>query len=228
MAQAYTPYPENSLVMLGVIHRDTTGATLLSDVLDRLQPDVVTLEFSQYGLDYRRSNGEALRRKVRNVVDELVSEGHCVDTKALGTVISYIDPPPEFNVTSDFVRRHKGRFFLVDPDLFSYERLKDMEELVAKENLLHLLSNSDHIRDERYEKTLARLFFEKGVKLFPYTEEMHVRDRYMRDKIRHLMKRYTTSRFLHICGWQHLADPCNLYQQLNPTKVFIYDKTLCI
>ena len=50
----------------------------------------------------------------------------------------------------------------------------------------------------------------------------------MRDEIARLMGRQGLGPFLHVCGWQHLCDPLQLYRELNPTKVFIYDKTLCI
>ena len=70
----------------------------------------------------------------------------------------------------------------------------------------------------------ARLFFEKGVSLFPYTGQMRARDSHMRDRIQELMESHENARFLHICGWQHLRDPRGLYAPLNPHKVFIHDK----
>jgi hypothetical protein len=75
---------------------------------------------------------------------------------------------------------------------------------------------------------MAKLFFEGGIKVARYTEEMRIRDRYMRDKISILTRSNKDKRFLHICGWQHLEDPHNLYTPLNPEKVFIYDKAVRI
>jgi hypothetical protein len=100
-----------------------------------------------------------------------------------------------------------------------------MDELLAKDNLAKLLCGPG-LENERHEMAAARLFFEKGLSLFPYTDEMRARDGHMRDRIRSLMESRTTGRFLHICGWQHLSDPHGLYAPLNPRKAFIYDEAL--
>ncbi len=78
------------------------------------------------------------------------------------------------------------------------------------------------------EKAMARLFLEKGIKTFRYTEEMRLRDRHMSERIAHLVKRHAPSRPAHICGWQHLCDPLGLYAALYPKKAFIHDKALCL
>jgi hypothetical protein len=31
-----------------------------------------------------------------------------------------------------------------------------------------------------------------------------------------------------VCGWQHLSDPRNMYDPLNPVKVFAHDRSVCI
>ena len=91
-----------------------------------------------------------------------------------------------------------------------------MDELIEKENLRMLLE-SDQGSGGR-QKAMARLFLEKGIKTFPYTEEMRLRDRHMSEKIGHLVKRHAPSRVVHICGWQHLCDPFGLYARASPEK----------
>jgi hypothetical protein len=62
--------------MLGVIHGDgRPGEVLLGDWLESAGPGVVTLEFSPYGLDFRRSKGGALRRRTCEVVEGLRRRG---------------------------------------------------------------------------------------------------------------------------------------------------------
>ncbi len=227
MAQAYFSDSDNGLVMLGIIHRDRESARLLSTWLESAKPGVVTLEFSRYGLEFRKAKGDALKERLRKTIDDLTAGGQPVCGETVNSLLSYVDLPLEYTILSDYAAHHHVPFHLIDMDRFSYLKLREIEVLLSKENLSCLLS--DPIRTgPSYEKTLARLFFEKGVRVFPYTEEMHIRDRYMRDRIASLRKRSPASRLLHVCGWQHLSDPCSLYSELNPTKVFIYDKTLCI
>ncbi len=132
----------------------------------------------------------------------------------------------EFTAASEYCDRRGARLFLVDMDRFSSVNLEPMDELIAKENLRMLLG-SDQCRGSR-QKAMARLFLEKGIKTFPYTEEMRLRDRHMSRKIGRLVKRHAPSRLVHICGWQHLCDPFGLYAALYPKKAFIYDKALCV
>lgn len=227
MAHVCAPSAVHDLVMLGLIHRDREGEALLSRWLERSHPDVITLEFSYYGRDFRLQHGDILRSRVHATVGRLVEEGVPVNDRALAALLSYIELPAEYVIAGRYAADHHVPLFLVDVDRFSSSRLDEMEGLIEKENLVHFLSR-EVCRDERYEKTLARLFFEKGVRAFDYTEEMGVRDTHMRDEIGSLMRAHGPARFIHLCGWQHLCDPCHLYDELNPTKVFIYDKTLCI
>ena len=62
------------LVMLGVIHRDKEGAALLSRWLDYLKPDVITLEFSRYGMMFRKTHGAALRARLDALVAKMALE----------------------------------------------------------------------------------------------------------------------------------------------------------
>jgi hypothetical protein len=227
MRKPPVPERENDFVMLGVIHGDRSGRVLLDGWLDRAEPDVVTLEFSHYGLNFRRTEGAALMRKAREAARELKSAGQAINDAALEGVLSYIDLPWEFMGASDYCGKHGAPLFLVDMDRFSSARLAHADELVVKENLRILLSGPDPCETHR-QKAMARLFFEKGVKAFSYTEEMGVRDRHMSGAIARVMRGRGSSRVVHICGWQHLCDPLALYAAFYPEKVFIHDKALCV
>jgi hypothetical protein len=217
----------NEFVMLGVIHRDANLEPLLLRWLKAVRPDVVTLEISRYGLAFRQSRGEDLKLRVHDAVDELLTEGCRIDSQTLDALLAYIALPSEFTVASGFAEERGIPLHLIDMDSPSRSYLGRMEELLAKDNLAKLLCGPG-IENGRCERAVARLFLEKGVSLFSYTEEMRARDSHMRDRIRSLMESHGTARFLHICGWQHLSDPLGLYTPLNPRKVFIYDEALCI
>jgi len=211
--------------MLGVIHGDGPGEVLLRDWLESAGPGVVTLEFSSYGLDFRRSKGRALRRRTCEVVGGLRGEGFPIDEDALDSLLSYIDLPREYAAASDYCGRHERPLLLIDVDRFSARKLGGIGHLLARENLMRLLSGPGRQECHR-QKALARLFFEKGIKTFSYTEEMRLRDRHMSLRISQLMRLYRPSLFVHICGWQHLSDPFGLYTSLSPRKVFIHDQAL--
>ncbi len=227
MAKAAHPYASSDLVILGVIHRDTGGGELLARCLDAWEPDVITLEFSSYGLEYRSGKGQTLKRKAERVADGMKSEGKYVNEMALDAVLAYLDPPCEFSIASAYVAARGLSLCLVDNDRFSRERLMHSEELVSESNLEKLLSGPVLDTCER-EKAVARLYFDKGLRVFPYTEEMMTRDARIADRIAALMKDGGGKRFLHVCGWQHLCDPLDLYASLRATKVFIHDKALCL
>ncbi len=211
--------------MIGVIHRDAGLEQPISRWLETVRPDVVTLELSRHGLAFRQSRGEELARRVHGTVDELLAEGHSIEGRALDALLAYIALPSEFTAASGFAQMRGIPLYLVDMDSPSQSYLSHIEELLDKANLINLLCGPAP-QSGRFEMAAARLFFEKGVSLFPYTEEMRARDSHMRDRIRELMASHKAACFLHICGWQHLSDPHDLYTPLNPQKAFIYDKAL--
>ena len=211
--------------MLGLIHRDPEVRSLLAQWLEAYVPDVITLEFSPYGYSFRKSKGAGLSEKVRKAVEAMSAGGHPIDTQALDDILAYIDLPPEFVAASGYAAGRGIPLHLIDMDLYSRTRLSQMDELVGWDNLI-TLTCGPYVENARRERGLARLFFRGGVRLFSYTEEMYTRDCHMRDRIAELMAHPGAPRVLHVCGWQHLADPHGLYAPLDPKKVFIHDETL--
>jgi hypothetical protein len=214
------------LVLLGVIHRDDEGAELLRDVLTRIQPDVITLEFSDYGLEFRKRMGDEYRKKIKDVLGKMGCEGEPCDGRILSSLTSFIDLPYEYVEASRYAGEHDASLYLIDMDSFSYLKLRKAGELFDENNIRQVLSGPAPSAGN--ERAAARLFFETGVKLSSYDDEMYVRDKYMSQRLSILMKHHRNKRFLHICGWQHLEDPRGLYASLNPSKVFLHDKTLCL
>ncbi len=214
--------------MLGIIHRDRDAEGLLRQRLASLKPDVITLEFSRYGLEYRKENRAALHERLNRTVDGLRAEGIDIDERALGSVLSYIDVPSEYAVAAEHSAAAAIPLHLLDVDRFSKVKLQAIDELLARDNLSKLLSEPHLASGGHREATIARLFFEKGVKAFAYTREMRVRDRHMGAQLARLLARRAASHIVHICGWQHLCDPDRFYEPLHPAKAFIYDEAVCI
>ena len=225
MAQIDTSYPDSRFMMLGLIHRDPEVRPLLSRWMEACRPDVITLEFSPYGYRFRKSKGAGLSRKVRETAGALSAEGCVIDEQALDDLLAYIEMPPEVLEASAYAAASAIPIHLIDMDLYSWVRLRHMNELVSRENLSALLCGP-HPGSTTKERVLARLYFRQGVRLFSYTEQMGERDRHMRDRIGELMAHPCAPRLLHVCGWQHLADPHAIYAPFDPTKVFLHDETL--
>jgi hypothetical protein len=215
------------LYIIGVIHRDKKGPDLLSRWLDRIRPDVITLELSRFGLSLRQERGEEYKARIGQVLTSMRERNVPWNQDALSLLQSYVDPPYEFQVASAYKAAHEIPLYLIDMDMFSYLRLRSIEELLSPENIENLLSDR-HRPARPQEKVLADLFFTKGVKVLPYSDEMYIRDLYMSRKIGVLLRFHTGGRFLHVCGWQHLQDPHDLYTPFKPVKVFFYDKALCV
>ena len=219
--------PPGGLVILGVIHRDRKAPPVLDQWMKAIEPDVITLEFSRYGMNFRRRHGPRYRLEILEICNELKKNDLPCYDNALSMVLSYVDMPYEFERASRYGADMGIPVIPIDMDCYSRMRLKDIGSFLARENLSKILSGESG-RDEGYEHVLARLYFEEGITTVEYTEEMAVRDRYMSGKIGALKRRYRGKRFLHISGWRHLLDPEDAYGPYNPVKVFIYDKTFCI
>jgi len=208
--------------MLGIIHRDRRNDELLEKWIESLRPQVITLELSPYGLAFRRSMGEAYRRKIDDICLSLRLEGHACLPGDLDDFYSYVEVPREFEIASDYCTRTDACLYPVDMDLFSYMKLRELDELISVENIGKSLSQKTQNRGSM-ERVLAGLYFGSSVTAFSYTDEMALRDRFMCRRISLLMKRFSDKRFLHIAGWQHLKDPLDVYAQFNPVKIYPYD-----
>jgi hypothetical protein len=219
--------PNTKFFILGVIHRDKEGPQLLREWMERINPDVVTLEFSNYGLTFRKERGAELKMGIDKVLEALRDDNVPYKKEAPSALFSYVDMPYEYEVVLKYCNERNIPLYLIDMDVFSYLKLQKVDDLLSEENIKKVLCEKEGDGNHN-EKTLAKMFFEKGIKVVPYTDEMYVRDKYMSDRIAILMKYHKDKRFLHVCGWQHLQDPHNLYNPLNPIKVFSYDKTICL
>lgn len=230
MDTAYTEEHENGFIMLGVVHKDESGYKRLLDMLDKIAPEIITLEFTHYGLNYRIHNSAKHKKCIREVLLKHPDYKKRLNRNALKNLLSFANMPYEYRAAKRYLEKRSvslSFLHLIDFDFFSYMHLQKCEELFSPSNVEKLLFGSDD-NGNNSEKAVAKMFFESGVKIFPYTEEMFIRDKYMSNRISMIKNSAGDIRLLHICGWQHLDDPCRIYAPLNPRKVFIYDKAFRI
>jgi hypothetical protein len=227
MAQACSEDKTKRLFIIGVIHRDDRGAELLNEWLSTIAPEVITLEFSNYGLAFRKERGVEYKRRLEEVLNKIRADNEPCNADGVRQLFAYINMPYEYEIASRYSEDHKTPLHLVDMDGFSYLKLQQIDELFEEKNIRKLLCGEAGPSGCK-ETVIARLFFEKGMKVFTYTDEMYIRDKYVIKRLSLLMKHHKQKRFLHVCGWQHLQDPYGLYTRFNPEKAFIYDKTFCL
>ncbi|HQE80747.1 MAG TPA: hypothetical protein PLP52_09475 [Syntrophorhabdaceae bacterium] len=213
---------DKTFFMLGIIHRDESCRDRLVKWLNREKPQVITLELSNYGLTFREKMGDYYKQRLEENLKKIGFDRDEHKNRHIVDIRTYMEIPYEYRAVRDYVRDCGGFIYLIDMDIFSLMKLKEIESLINIDNLRTLLTLEDNGMTQS-EQVFARLYFEKGIKTFDYTEEMRIRDIHMKDMIWLLMGCHSEKRFLHICGWRHLYDPYNIYGQLNPIKVFIYD-----
>lgn len=213
---------ERTFYMLGVIHRDKDNGMIVDRWLNEIRPDVVTIEFSQYGLKFRKEKGCMYRKQVECVLDKMRQDREECNQEELSFLYSFIDLPGEYEAASTYCINNGADLYPVDMDLFSYLNLRKIDELFSEENIRSVVGTHSEQGGNK-ERSAARLFFDAGIEMTPYTEEMHIRDRYISGKINMLMRYYRGKQFAHITGWQHLKDPHGVFAPLHPVKVFPYD-----
>ena len=69
------------LYMLGVIHRDPRTPVLLRQWITDIKPDIITLEFSQYGLMFRKENHDRYKKRIDEVLKKLKNNKTCKNHK---------------------------------------------------------------------------------------------------------------------------------------------------
>jgi hypothetical protein len=214
---------EKTFHILGIIHRERNNSLIIRDWLNTMRPDTITLEFSKYGLNFRKEKGALYKEKIESVLSQMNQRGEPYNEEALSFLNAYIDLPSEYEAASFYCNENGASLHLVDMDLFSYMKLKNIDELFSEKNIRNIIGTYKDGHRPGYERVMARLFLDSGVPAVPYTDEMLIRDRYMGHKIGTLLQEHTATRIAHITGWQHLRDPYNIFTPFHPVKVFPYD-----
>jgi hypothetical protein len=178
---------------------------------------------------FRKMHGAALRARLDALIERMGLEAEALRRGAFEALYAYIDLPYEYTETSRYADRFSIPLYLLDLDSYSCANLQSMDELLDEKNVRCWCGEHQQTEHKvEKQRTLARLFFDKGIRTFAYTDEMLVRDSHLKERVAVLMQQYQGKRLLHVCGWQHLYDPYSIYDALNPRKVFAHDRSICI
>lgn len=218
------------LHLLGTVHQDPMGYRRLTHFLREHQPDLLLVELSPYGLEYRLKHarelpaalGKNLRWAARQIGIPVSRAFRHAEIQAIRRQLAL---PFEYRASMKYASaRHETaqpRVKLVDSSNFSREMILSWVELTSRENLVTLLSLDDHRPSFRnlYSNAHKVIFGEECVNvsrcscLFPERREsdlLEQRERELAGAVMEAMRTHRPSRPLYVGGWQHLArDRCN-------------------
>jgi len=232
------------ITLIGTVHRDPQGEKKLANLLEQLQPDLITLEFSHYGFRFRQRHRSLLRRKVLSTLTTL-GGAECMPLSALkvycsssgiGGLLAFLDFPFEYKAASHFSKRGGSSLALLDNSASSRQHLAALPHLLSRNNLTSLAHHEQtplrtvveiHYRLARY--VLTHHFSPKIQKHLP-TPRQRQRDLGMARRLTRLAIGYPARHVVHIGGWEHLcfAEPSLFFylQALKPTRLLLDDHFL--
>lgn len=208
------------LTLLGTIHRDPQGLKRLVEALRGLKPQVITLEFSTYGLRYRLKKKKSLNRfllrglhEIRGIDGLNVSDlKKLLRSTGIGGIRALLDLPFEYKGARFYSRCSAIPLYCVDISSYSRLLLSTIDGLLSPENLKKVIA----FEAAPLQETAAREFKHAETLLFDGRQSpwIHLiaaddvwknRERIMASRIRKIVAQYPSCHIVHISGWQHLA-----------------------
>jgi hypothetical protein len=217
------------LILIGTVHGDPRGYERGWKWLDRLRPDLVTVEVSPFSLWYRRRHGASWQRLLAESLLSLPpgAAAH----PAIRRVAAQVAPPFEAVLARDWSRRHGAPWRPVDLGELSRRHLPAYaRELLTPDNLWALLASEapggslEEFAAKEYRR--ARLACQgPRRRLLPLSAGAWRRERLLARRLRRLAGR--GRRLVHLGGWEHLApweDGGSLWHgvaDLNPLRLLL-------
>jgi hypothetical protein len=210
---------DGRLVLIGTVHRGVTALPALRRLLNDLRPSTVTVEFSPYGLAYRRTRGPRLRRAMGEILAVLAAErgrplAELHAHPQIAAIRELLALPFEYRAAAEYARKTPAALALVDLSAISAVKLRRVEdELLTAANLRTLVdlpapgraaegvgaARSLVLADRDEAIRQAFLAGRRG------EEGVGRRDRHMAGEIRRLLGA-SPGRLVHIGGWVHLVE----------------------
>jgi len=226
--------PENPasapLILIGTVHGDPQGYERAMKLLQRWQPDLVTVEVSRFSLRYRRRQEPRWQRLLRQALEELPAAS--AEHLAIRRLLAQVALPFEVGVARDYSRRYGTPWRPLDLGGPSRRHLpRYARELLAPENMRALLDTEDEPLEDYVAKEYRRARLACDRPLWrplganAETVRCFVRERLLARRLRHCLA--GSGRVAHLGGWEHLApwrDGASLWQglaDLGPLRLFL-------
>ncbi len=148
------------LILIGTVHRDPEGFSKLEHLLEKLQPEVVTIEISPVSLAWRRDKGAALKKKLKLIVHEIgVALGQDAlelqKHPAVEAIFRMLDVPFEYLAALKYTRKTSAPLIMLDDPDAAGKRLALWEtELLTRSNIENLLLEDQPSWQEQVGQTL--------------------------------------------------------------------------
>ena len=195
--------------MIGVVHRDPAGADRLWRGLRALRPELITLEVSPFGVEFRQLRGPRLLKQLEEMVPA-DRRGH----DEILSLIEMLQVPFEARGAESYALESGAIVELVGDSVESRELLSTVEtELLAPQNVAALLSRPDSSPDDSVASLYARHRRLRDREPIPpamlgigdnQLEEMRKREDGLEDRIRRVRARHEVRRWVHVGGVMHL------------------------
>ena len=231
--ESYSPGPPPmtsapSLILIGTVHGDPQGYERAMKLLQRWQPDLVTVEVSRFSLRYRRRQEPRWQRLLRQALKTLPAAA--ANHVAIRRLLAQVALPFEVRVARDYSRRYGTPWRPLDLGGPSRRHLpRYARELLSPENLRALLDTEDEPLEDYVagEYRRARLACQRPLwwPLGANPETVRVGSAFWPGVCGIVWPRY--GRVAHLGGWEHLVtwrDGTGLWQELadlEPLRLFL-------
>lgn len=194
------------LILIGTVHGDPQGQDRAGKLLDRLRPDMVTVEISPFSLNYRLKHGGRWQRRLAAALAELPAgaERHL----AIQRLAAQVALPFEVRAARESSRRVSVPWRPLDLGFLSRRHLpRYATELLSPANLEALLATADGDLEDfvagEFRRARQAWAGDPRRRVFPNAPETRRRERILARRLRALAARHR--RVAHLGGWEHLV-----------------------
>ncbi len=187
---------------------------MLSRLLEKEQPGIITVEVSLYARNFRRRESSPRRSVLRENLKRIAREDgrslrETILHPAIKGIFFLLRDPFEWRAAAAYAATRKEILLkAIDLSIYSREKLGHIGELIAVENLRVLLGTPvfDLRREAESVYRRARALFLHPPAAWTASEETRTREAHMARVIRSLVRRANGRKVLHIGGWEHLVE----------------------
>jgi hypothetical protein len=197
------------IFLVGVVHGDPDGYEKARRLLNRIRPQTISVEISEYSWQVRRRQEPRWQRRFQRGVESLPRQQR--KHPALQRVAAQIAYPFEVRAAEDYAQRHGVLWQAVDINAVAREHLpRYREELLSSQNLrnLALTPESDWGEYILQEYRRARRALGKdqgrgiGIGDTEVSPQEAMREKVLAQRVRRLAQKWL--RVVHFGGWEHL------------------------
>lgn len=202
------------LMLLGTVHSDRRGFARTRAFLETYGPDLVLVEISPFGVEFRKKHSVELRKTLRErvgIVDKKLGISHAAALRhsRIADIYRQFGLPFEYRAAATYAKKAAIEVLTVDSSDFSREWIATWPEMISEENIELLLGlESTAPRTSALYARAAREIAEG-----PSGPALHgtdagiwqKREEYMAAQMVSALERFHPARPVYLGGWWHLT-----------------------